>query len=231
MEATKTMNVDLDSLPGRFKESDIKDLRAVDNIRSGNKLGFEYLYNKYSEYIRYYCYMKLRDRKISEDLANEILMKVYHNINKYDVKYTLSSWIYRITKNYVVDYVRKQKSNLTNMNRSVSIQGFNITSEEERELGVMSCETIPSDTLDPEDEFTSNETHRVRVEVLNKYLAQIKEQDRLILTMYYYEDMSYDEIASKLNIGLSKMKVRMFRAKNRLKEKMTGLEMITGIEL
>lgn len=221
---------DLKSLPGRFRESDIKDLQALKAIKSGNSIGFDYLYNKYRDYIRYYCYMKLRDQKTSEDLANEILIRVYNNLDKYEMKYTLSSWIYRITKNYVIDHVRKQKKNLTNMSRSVSIQEVSVTdNKDEQALGIISSEVIASNFLSPEERYTKRELRRTRIEILKEYLGQINEQDRNILLMYYYEDMSYDEIASKLNIGLSKMKVRMLRAKKKLKEMMTGLEPIVDI--
>lgn len=231
MRKAKTVTVDLNSLPGRFKDSDVKDLMAVNKIRSGKEVGFDYLYNKYGEYIRYYCFMKLRDRKLSEDMANEILVKVYQNLDKYEVKYTLSSWIYRITRNYIVDHIRKQKKNLTDMNRSISIQGFSSSSIDEGDEvnGVVSCEVLASDVSDPESSFTSSELRKTRVDILKKYLSKIDEQDRMILLMYYYEDMSYDEISSKLNIGLSKMKVRMLRAKKKLKEMMTGLESVVEI--
>lgn len=231
MKKAKTVTVDLNSLPGNFKDSDVKDLNAVNNIHIGKEEGFNFLYKKYSDYIRYYCFMKLRDRKVSEDLANEILIRVYQNLDKYEVKYTLSSWIYRITRNYVIDYVRKQKKNLTDMNHSISIQGFSSSSLEAQEnvQGVMSCEVMASESLDPESDYTTSELHKNRINILKKYLDKISEQDRLILLMYYYEDMSYDEISSKLNIGLSKMKVRMLRAKKKLKRMMTGLESVVEI--
>ena len=223
--------INLDSLPGKFKSGDIKDLEVLNRIKGGEKSAFSIIYDKYFGYIQYYCYMKMRgDNNLAKDLTHEIMIKVYQNLDQYKVNYTFSSWVYRITKNYVVDYVRKEKKHLTDMNRSISIQN-KVSSESDNvyELGIVGCDMLKNDSLDPEGGFIKNELRQTRVSILKEYLSRINEQDRLILLMYYYEDMSYDEIASKLKIGLSKMKVSLFRSKNKLKEMMSGLEGVVDI--
>lgn len=223
-------NQQLDQLPGWFSKKDEKELDLISRIKSGDKAAFTVLYNKYWSPIKYYCYQRVRDNQISEDLATEILTKVYEKIKSYEAQYTFNSWVIRITKNHVIDHVRKSKRNPVNSNLNYSIQN-SITSEsgDLTISSVLGCDTMENDSLNPEQTFTQKETIKERRKFLAQYIMHLKERDRKILKLYYVDEMSYDEISKELDLNLNCMKVSLKRAKDKLKSMIGSFDRIIDL--
>lgn len=206
-----------------FKEEDLKHLKIVEEIRSGNVNAFDQLYDMYSIYLQHYCYQRIKDRQIAQDLTHEILTKIYLNIDKYTVEYTFNSWVWRLAKNYIVDYVRHSKINPINSNRNFTIVNQDMT--EEAEMNSLSSSKIVSKEESAEDLMMDKK----RKEYIDKLLSTMNERDRRILTMYYFEDKSYEEIANELDLKLNSMKVYLMRAKEKLKEKIGSFDVIADL--
>jgi RNA polymerase sigma-70 factor (ECF subfamily) len=83
--------------------------------------------------------------------------------------------------------------------------------------------------MNPEELILDKSVNKMRKDFVNNLLNNISERERLILTYYYFEDMSYEEIAEKLDMGLSSMKVTLMRAKEKLKNRIGSMDNIAHL--
>jgi RNA polymerase sigma-70 factor (ECF subfamily) len=172
--------------------------------------------------------MSVKDQQLANDLTVEILTKIYLNIDKYSVKYTFNSWVWSIVKNYVVDYIRKNKNEPVNSNRNASI-AIQETRDEGSEFSTVYSNQLDSGDINPEELMQAKSTERIRREFVLNLLNGLNERERMIIIHYYFDEMSYDEIAAKLNIGLSLMKVTLLRTKEKLKNKIGSFDKISHL--
>lgn len=202
-----------------FNEKDIKDLQVLEEIKSGKVNAYEFIYERYYKFIQYHCFMSIKDQQIAHDLANEILTKVYLNIDKYKTQYTFNSWVWSIVRNHLVDHVRKSKLEPVNHNLNSLIQSFESNDSDNYKTLTVHYSDLSSDDQNPEEIVQDKNIDNARKEFVKNLLGNISEKERMILVHYYFDDMSYEEIAEKLDIGLSSMKVTLMRAKEKLKNR------------
>jgi RNA polymerase sigma-70 factor (ECF subfamily) len=213
----------------KFSAKDQKDLETLEKIKSGQINAYEYIYNRYYQFIQYHCFLSVKNHQISEDLANEILTKIYLNIDKYTVKYTFNAWVWSIARNYVIDYIRKSKNEPVNSNVNSLIQSFESNDSDNYKTLTVHSSDLSSDDPNPEESLEKGNTAKARKAFVKNLLDSMSERERQILIHYYFDEMSYDEIASKLNIGLSAMKVTLMRAKEKLKNKIGSIDNISHL--
>jgi RNA polymerase sigma-70 factor (ECF subfamily) len=202
-----------------FNEKDLKDLQVLEEIKSGKVNAYEFIYERYYKFIQYHCFMSIKDQQIAHDLATEILTKVYLNIDKYKTQYTFNSWVWSIVRNHLVDHVRKSKLEPVNHNLNSLIQSFESNDSENYKTLTVHYSDLSSDDQNPEEIVQDKNIDNARKEFVKNLLGNISEKERMILVHYYFDDMSYEEIAEKLDIGLSSMKVTLMRAKEKLKNR------------
>ena len=212
----------------KFADKDLKDLSMLEQIKSGNVNAYEVIYNRYYRFIQYHCFMSVKDQQLANDLTVEILTKIYLNIDKYSVKYTFNSWVWSIVKNYVIDYIRKNKNEPVNSNRNASI-AIQESREEGSEYSTVYSNQLDSGDLNPEQLMQQKNAQTTRKEFVLNLLSGLTERERMIIIHYYFDEMSYDEIAAKLNIGLSLMKVTLLRTKEKLKNKIGSFDKISHL--
>ena len=163
--------------------------------------------------------MSIKDQQIAHDLANEILTKVYLNIDKYKTQCTFNSWVWSIVRNHLVDHVRKSKLEPVNHNLNSLIQSFESNDSDNYKTLTVHYSDLSSDDQNPEEIIQDKNMDKARKEFVKNLLGNVNEKERMILIHYYFDDMSYEEIAEKLDMGLSTMKVTLMRAKEKLKNR------------
>ena len=203
----------------KFNEKDLKDLQVLEEIKSGKVNAYEFIYERYYKFIQYHCFMSIKDQQIAHDLANEILTKVYLNIDKYKTQYTFNSWVWSIVRNHLVDHVRKSKLEPVNHNLNSLIQSFESNDSDNYKTLTVHYSDLSSDDQNPEEIVQDKNIDNARKEFVKNLLGNVNEKERMILIHYYFDDMSYEEIAEKLDMGLSTMKVTLMRAKEKLKNR------------
>ena len=211
-----------------FNEKDLKDLETLEEIKAGKINAYEFIYNRYYQFIQYHCFLSVKDQQIAHDLASEILTKIYLNIDKYKVNYTFNSWVWSIVKNYLIDYARKRKSEPLNHNRNSCIVAQD-SNNDESSLNTVCSGELDSGYMNPEELILDKNVNKMRKDFVNNLLNNISERERLILMYYYFDDMSYEEIAEKLDMGLSSMKVTLMRAKEKLKNRIGSMDNIAHL--
>ena len=137
----------------------------------------------------------------ASDLTMETFSKAFLQLHRYNPTGTFSSWLFSIGVNTYIDYLRKRKL------ETVSLNSITRSSD-----GDFIEYQIPSNQPNPEESLIRME----RDEALKAIVAQLKEPYRVIVQMRYYEDMSYEEIANKLQIPMGTVKIRLMRAKELL---------------
>lgn len=212
---------------GEVGAKQAQDLRAVNSVKSGDTGAFEFLYSKYGRYIRQYCYMSFGNTRTAEDLVQEIMSKIYLNIDKYTEDCTFNSWVWKIVRNHVVDYSRKQRRVVlsTSLNYGFSSEFSEDVGDECCELGTTSIWTIDSGVLNPEEEYVLKQ----KKACVRKMLSLVSEREKRVLEMFYFEDKTYKEISKELNIGMSLTQTSILRAKEKIRNHMVKKGFMTSL--
>ena len=171
------------------------DYSVIQDCIGGNKNAFGELVSRYKNLVYSVILRMTNDSEEANDLAQEVFIKVYRNLDKYQPDYKFSTWLIRITTNMVIDYRRKKKTD------SISMDD-------------MAYEPASEDT--PED-------HYIRQEQTNKVMNALNglpDMYKIPVILYHQQGLSYQEISDVINEPLSKVKNRIFRARKMLKEQL-----------
>jgi RNA polymerase sigma-70 factor (ECF subfamily) len=169
--------------------------------QKGDGEAFGHLVERYKGKVFSLAYGWTRNRAVADDLAQEIFIKAYFSLPKFKFKSEFGTWLYRIAVNHIKDYLRKNKIR----QKEISLE----------EVG----RAIASEQGDrPEEEQTGEK----RRELVWGALARLPEKYRVILTLRDIQGLSYEEIARILHLSPGTVDSRLFRARKRLREKLTA---------
>ena len=160
----------------------------------------------YRDSIYYMLVRMVKNKDDAEDLTLMTFGKAFRYLDKYTPKYAFSTWLYRIALNNSIDFLRV-KNNMP--------QYF------EEDLYTTSATSIIDQSEDnfqrtPEDEVIDKQ----RLQLLRAAVSELPERYRRVIELRYYEDLAYEEIAERLGLTLSNVKIQIMRAKNMLSELM-----------
>ncbi|MFN8399399.1 MAG: sigma-70 family RNA polymerase sigma factor [Anaerolineales bacterium] len=139
------------------------------------------------------CYRILHNRADAEDLAQETFIRALDRLHTFDLEREFSPWIRRVAANLCLNHIEAQKPSAP--------------LDEERD---------EDKTQGPGEQVEVKE----RSEQIRSALASLPPHYRLVVELRHYQELSYDEIASELNIPLSDVKSHLFRARKLLAEKL-----------
>lgn len=169
----------------------MSDEEIAVRVQKGDTESFGVIVNNYQAKLSRYGRKFLSDNHMIEDLVQDVFLKVYKNINSFNPKLKFSSWIYRIAHNEFVNTIRKR--------RILEVLSFNFD------------EILP--TLFASETADKEVNEKELKEMLENNLSQIPAKYREILTLYYYEELSYQEISEILRIPVSTAGVRIRRGR------------------
>lgn len=174
----------------------MEDKVIIEKCLNGDDDSFKYLVAKYKNLVYSIALRFLKDTYLAEDITQEVFFKAYRKLHMYDTNMKFSAWIGRITHNTCIDVIRKNK------NYSV----------------VASEDSIIEDTSEPVDEVL---VKKEKKEWLEEQISLLKPGYKTPLLLFHQAGLSYEEIAKSMNVPLSIVKNRIYRARKMLKEKMT----------
>jgi len=152
---------------------------------------FEVLYNRYHSKVLDKCYSIVKNRPVAEELAEDIFSKVFEKLPTFKQHSSFSSWLYSVTYNHCIDYLReKKKLHYPNWNRDNEIPEIIDDTEE-------ALEEIDYDKL---------------MEVME----HIHPEEKALLFMKYKDDLPMKQIAAALRISEDAAKMRLKRARSRV---------------
>ncbi|AOY74901.1 RNA polymerase sigma factor [Clostridium formicaceticum] len=163
---------------------------------------FTLLYQKYKQPIFSYIYYLSKNNTEAEEICQDVFLKVYLNIDKFEGRSSLKTWIYRIAKNTFLEYKRKAK-------KEVLVE----------EIALLENPLI-DETSNPENCLLNNEAHQQIKETLMK----ISEKHRMFIVLRDIQNLSYQEISEITDLKLNTVKVNIYRARNEFEKIYKGLE-------
>ncbi|MDH5396576.1 MAG: sigma-70 family RNA polymerase sigma factor [Cyclobacteriaceae bacterium] len=182
----------------------LSDVQLIALYKNGNEEAFAELLNRHSSRVYTSIYLIVKDRYIAEDLLQDVFMKVVRIIktDRYKEEGKFLPWILRIANNLAIDHFRKKK-------RYPEItydDGFSLF-----------------DTLQfAENDYESAQVHKETKRNLRLLIKQLPDEQRKVLVMRHYFDMSFQEIADRTDVSINTALGRMRYAILNLRKQLTN---------
>jgi RNA polymerase sigma-70 factor (ECF subfamily) len=187
--------------PAAGKAAGIPDDRELVRLaQASNKEAFEELVRRHQHRVFAVAGGILRRREDVEDIAQQVFVKAFFSIKRFDQRAAFSTWLYKITVNECWDLLRKKKV------RPLLYES-DLSEEQAQQFGA--TERLESGAQDVSDRLAAEE----RVEIL---LQGLDERDRMMLILKEVEGFAIEEIAEILSLNANTVKVRLFRARRRI---------------
>lgn len=177
-------------MPGRPYD----DEQLINQVKNGDADAFGMLYEQYSEIIFRYVYSHLENRLDAEDLTEEIFIRAWRALPKYDERgLPFSAFLFRIARNSLIDYYRQKKV----------VQSLD-------DIEIQSHEAGPEEAVDV----------RIENKDLRQTIAELREDYRNVLIFRFLSGLSPDETAQVMQRSVGAVRVLQHRALSALKELM-----------
>lgn len=180
------------------------DHQYIEQILSGDRSSFVALVQKYQDMVFTLSLKIVKNREEAEEVAQDVFMKVYESLDRFQGKSKFSTWIYRITYNQSINYLKSGKKNrtTTSLDRRIEYTGNH--------------EPDASEVMGQHEKYSQ----------IQKALLHLPETEQIIVTLYYYEDLSVKEIADIVDLSVQNVKVKLHRSRQKLytelKDKVTA---------
>ncbi len=178
-----------------------EDQILVDRCLSGDNSAFDRLIGRYKRQVFSLIYRLVRHPADAEDLAQDTFVKAYRALSSSDPQYPFITWLFKIAHNTVIDHLRAHKAQCLSLDHEDSQLEDECSDE-----GLMNSIDSLSDKS-----------------LIEKALYTLPTTYREILILRHQQELSYVEISQVLGIPEGTVKIRLFRARNMMKEKMLTL--------
>jgi RNA polymerase sigma-70 factor (ECF subfamily) len=176
------------------------DRELVRRAQAEDKEAFEELIRRHQHRVFAVAGGILRWREDVEDIAQQVFVKAYFSLKRFDQRAAFTTWLYKITVNECWDLLRKKKVRPL-------VYESELSEEQARQY------SVSGETRRDEPDISEKLAARQRVERL---LENLEERDRLMLILKEVEGFAVEEIANILGLNANTVKVRLFRARRRI---------------
>ena len=182
-------------------------IKIIDGAKAGDNSAFEDLYNMTKKSAYFIAYSITKNEQDAMDIMQDSYIKAFSNINSLRQPESFDSWLNSIVSNNSKNYIAKKKPILFG----------NIAEEINNEIGE---EVLVDNSNIPEEIVDNKETSKIIMEIIDG----LSEDKRLIVIMYYYQDMLVKEIASTLDLPVTTVKYKLLSARQDMKKDIERLE-------
>jgi len=179
----------------------LEEKRIIDSVLAGNTEAFEILVLENQTQVYNLALRMVSNEQDAYDISQEAFIKAFRSLDSFRGDSKFSVWLYRLTSNLCLDFLRSKKRN-----NVVSLTAYSPDEDECAEL------EIPDERFSPENELEKKELKTA----VNSALSKLPEDQREILLLRELHGLSYDEIAEELSLEPGTVKSRIFRARKRL---------------
>jgi RNA polymerase sigma-70 factor, ECF subfamily len=180
----------------------LDDRSLVERILDGERDLFTTLVTRYEKRVVNYVYRITHRYEEAHDLAQEIFVKVYLALDRYDSKYQFSTWLFRIAQNSAIDALRKKSVAEVPLARPTEEE----PSGKEREFA--------DGGVSPERALKNKQLGAA----IDRAVENLPMDYRELIQLRHFAELSYEEIASMKKLPLGTVKNKLFRARNLLKD-------------
>ena len=178
---------------------EIDDKIYIQQVLDGNTSSFTHLVDKYKDLVFTVCYRILRQNEDAEDVAQETFIKAFNKLYSFQGEAKFSTWLYTIAYRTAISKTQLKRVKTTS-------EDFHLE--------------IASDESFPQLEELKNQEQELYVK---KALEGLPELTSLIITLYYLEESTIQEIVDITDLSESNVKVKLFRGRKQLKENLQQL--------
>lgn len=184
----------------------MSDTEIIEQLKKGNEQAFKRLVETHQKLVVNTCFGMVHNREDAEDIAQDVFIEVYRNIQKFRADSKLSTWLYRIAVNRSLNHIRDSKKN----------KWFHSFEEEvaAKSKTLMQLESSKADQ--PEWELENKQ----RAIILHEAINSLPKNQKVAFTLSKYEELSYREIAEVMELSVSSVESLLFRAKKSLQKKL-----------
>ena len=169
---------------------DESDLDLVARAKAGDTHAFGVLVRRHQHVVYNLSYRYMREVALSEDMAQEAFLKAFRLLNGFRGDCSFSTWMYRVTSSVCLTELSRRKK------------------RGEVELQPVHGESTTTDSVEAQDTAA----------LIRRCVTKLPEKYATIVTMYYLQELPYEEIASAMEIPLGTLKTWMFRARKELRQ-------------
>ena len=180
----------------------LDDRTLVERIVEGDRDLFGVLMSRYEKRLVNYVYRITHRYEEAHDLAQEIFVKVYLALDRYDPKYQFSTWLFRIAQNSAIDAIRKKGISEVPLAR----QSDDEPQGRDREFA--------DDGISPYRALKNKQLSAA----IDREVEKLPPDYRELIQLRHFAELSYEEIASMKKLPLGTVKNKLFRARNLLKD-------------
>ena len=186
--------------------------------RAGDQSAFGRLVASYQTPVYNLTYRMLGNAAEAEEAAQETFLRAYTHLGSYDPKRRFSSWLLSIASHYCIDRLRRRRITWLPLEDEIAtVDGTGEPTPRIQGEGATEI-NLASDTPNPESLVVQKE----REACIQGLLADLSPKDRAAITLRYWYDCSYEEIAETLDLTVSAVKSRLHRARRALAERVEG---------
>lgn len=181
-----------------MNEETTEEIQLINKVLDGNRNLYRKLVDRYAPVVFHVVRGFVDDEDEVQELAQQIFVKTYEKLESFNHQSKFSSWLYMIAKNHCRDYAKNIRRN---NKRFSEMESFELESK-------MSQENTTEEEIEVKEQSA----------LLNKALKKINPEYAEAFLMKYRDDMTYKAMASRLDVTVSALKVRVHRARKELKE-------------
>jgi RNA polymerase sigma factor (sigma-70 family) len=167
-------------------------------VEQHDQAAYAELLDRYKESVFYLLMKMVNNRDDAEDLTIEAFGKAFKNIEQYTPNFAFSTWLFRIATNNCIDFIRKKRMVTVSLDKTF----------EGDDGGEMTMD-VRSNTLDPEE----NLIRKQKNVLMQSLVTKLKPRYRTLVEMRYFQELSYEEIAEKLDLPIGTVKAQLFRSR------------------
>lgn len=184
----------------------ITDAALVGLAQTGNRHAFGLLIERHGQMVRQIAVSMIANEEIARELAQEALLQTYLSLDHLRDATRFKSWLYGITLNVCRNFIRERKIDLCSLDALMGGMSHDIS-------------YLAVEAVDPEEVVEERELHRV---VLNA-VQSLSPKERVATLLFYYEQLSMQEIATILGISVVAVKGRLFKSRKQLRKRLLPL--------
>jgi len=171
-------------------------------LENGDQKAYAELLQRYRESVFFMMMKMCNNKDDAEDLTIEAFGRAFKKLDQYSPDYAFSTWLFKIASNNAIDFLRKKKQKFA----------ISLDNKSEEYEGQDHSQNIKSNTPDPEETFIRKQKNsNLRLLVNN-----LKPKYREMIELFYFQEMSHEEISQKLELPIGTIKAQLFRARELL---------------
>ena len=183
-----------DTLSSNSKMTTTNEQLLINQIINGDTKSFSVLVNRYKDLVFSLTLRMLKNREEAEEISQDVFIKIFKSLHKFKGDSKLSTWVYKITYNSCLDKLKQYKKEYV----KVPIDEFT-----ENKVQVL-------------DNALENMIIENRKQMIQNCINKLPGDDGFLLTLYYFEELSLDEISKIVGLTSNNVKVKLFRSRKKL---------------